>query len=403
MSRPIRTTVALGEAVDRAAVEAACAEQPTIALGGFVEARLASLAGLGRAGGDDALVVACGEDSPEVLGFIRGAVEQRPERPVVVLYEGTANGFVREAIDAGADDLIDARVGSDSDLGPQVAFALEKAIARRAGGGGPAGAGQRRGQMITVLGPKGGTGKTLTACNLAVALATEGHRVVLVDLDLQFGDVGLALGLDPERTLYDLATSGGSLDAQKLDDFLADHDSGLRVLMAPRRPDQAGSVQVDFLRGLFEALRPMTDFIVVDTPPAFTPEVIAAIDVSESLCVVAMLDALSLKNTRLALETLNLMRVPDEAVRVVLNRADTKVGVSTEDAAHLLGRRPDVLVPSHRDITRSVNEASPIVASAGNSEARGAFLALASAFAPERAEAAGGGGRRSLLRRGKGS
>jgi pilus assembly protein CpaE len=115
-----------------------------------------------------------------------------------------------------------------------------------------------------------------------------------------------------------------------------------------------------------------------------------------------MLDALSLKNTRLALETLELMRIPDGAVRVVLNRADTKVGVSTDDAAHLLGRRPDVMVPSHRDITRSVNEASPIVASNGNSDARSAFLTLAAAFAPERAGASAGG-RRSLLRFGKGS
>lgn len=396
---PIRTTVALGEAVDREALQAACDAQPTIALQAFVDARPESLAGLGPASGE-ALVVACNEDSPEVLGFIRGAVEQRPERPVVVLYQGTANGFVREAIDAGADDLIDARLGAGADVGPQVAFALEKALARRDGGGlGSA----RRGRMITVLGPKGGTGKTLTSCNLAVALAGEGHRVVLVDLDLQFGDVGLALGLDPARTIHDLAVSGGSLDERKLDDFLATHESGLRVLLAPRRPDQAGAVHVEFLRGLFEALRPMTDFVVIDTPPSFSPEVIAAIDVSESLCVVAMLDALSLKNTRLALETLELMHIPPEAIRVVLNRADTRVGVTTEDAAHLLGRRPDVLVPSHRDITRSVNEASPIVASAGNNEARSAFLALASTFAPQRATASAGAGRRSLLRRGKGS
>jgi pilus assembly protein CpaE len=386
VTRPIRTTVALGEAIDRAAVETACAEQPTIALEAFVDARPESLAGLGPSSGE-ALVVACHGEMPEVLGFIRGAVEQRPGRPVVVLYDGTANGFVREAIDAGADDLIDTRLGLGADVGPQLAFALEKALVRRAGGG-PGGADQRRGQMITVLGPKGGTGKTLTSCNLGVALAGEGHRVVLLDLDLQFGDVGLSLGLDPERTIY----------------FLVTQDSGLRVLLAPRRPDQAGAVRIEFLRELFEALRPMTDFIVVDTPPSFSPEVIAAIDFSESLCVVAMLDALSLKNTRLALETLDLMRIPPEAIRVVLNRADTRVGVSTEDAEHLLGRRPDVLVPSSRDITRSVNEASPIVASAGNNEARGAFLALASAFAP-RASAAqvGGVGRRSLLRRGRGS
>src|SRR5437899_2634297 len=83
--------------------------------------------------------------------------------------------------------------------------------------------------MIAVLGLKGGCGKTLTAVNLAAALADAGHRVTIVDLDLQFGDVGLALGLSPERTMYDLASSGGSLDAQKLEDFLVEHSSGARA------------------------------------------------------------------------------------------------------------------------------------------------------------------------------
>jgi len=158
--------------------------------------------------------------------------------------------------------------------------------------------------MICVLGLKGGGGKTLTSVNLAVALADAGHSVAIVDLDLQFGDVGLALGLEPERTIYDLVRSGGSLDAQKLEDFLTVHHSGLRALLAPARPDQAGVVTPEFLKDVYPLLRSTHEFVIVDTPPSFTPEVIGAVDESSEVCMVAMLDSLSLKNAKLGLETL---------------------------------------------------------------------------------------------------
>src|SRR5208282_3661635 len=110
----------------------------------------------------------------------------------------------------------------------------------------------KHGTMICVLGLKGGSGKTLTAVNLAVSLAALGNRVTIVDLDLQFGDVGLALGLRPEPTMYDLASSGGSLDSEKLEDFLVQHVSGARALLAPARPDQAGMITSDFLSDVYE-------------------------------------------------------------------------------------------------------------------------------------------------------
>jgi pilus assembly protein CpaE len=383
MEHQILTAVALGPAANRDVIEQACADQPSISVAGFVAAARHGSAGLADHH-HDALVVACVDESDEILSFISGAVAERPERPIVVVYEGTANGFVRKAFDAGAADLVTSTDGDASPhrLGQDIAFALQKAIARGpAGHQAPVGAPPRKlGEMVAVLGPKGGTGKTLTTCNLAAALAAADQSVIVVDLDLQFGDVGLALGLPPERTLYDLARSGGSLDAEKIEDFLTEHPSGIRALLAPRRPDHAGAVTVDFVREMFDVLREMADFVVVDTPPGFTPEVIAAIDRSSWVCMVAMLDALSLKNTKLGLETLELMGYDEGRVKVVLNRADSRVGVTAEDVAVLLGRAADVRVPSHRDITRSVNEASPIVISGHNGEARRAFEALAAAY-----------------------
>ena len=286
--------------------------------------RAVTLAEAGRAGseiqqGADLVIVGCSQSHAQALDVISAATAQRADRPVVVLYHGTPNGFLEQAFEAGADDLI-ALPQSAGQLG----FALEKALARRRG----AGASADEGAMITVLGPKGGTGKTVTSSNLAVALALAGKSAVLVDLDLQFGDVGLALGLEPKRTIYDLATSGGSLDADKIDGFLAEHPSGARALLAPLRPDQAAAVGTSFLREVFEILRSRYEFVIADTPPAFTPEVIAAVDASSQLCMVGMLDALSLKDTKIGLETLEQMGYDPTTVTLVLNRADSSVGIT---------------------------------------------------------------------------
>jgi pilus assembly protein CpaE len=113
--------------------------------------------------------------------------------------------------------------------------------------------------------------------------------------------------------------------------------------------------------------------------------------------MVGMLDALSLKNTKLGLETLELMGYGRERIRVVLNRADANVGVTVEDVTAVIGRRPDVMVPSHRDVARSVNEGSPIVSSRPRSEAARAFTALAASYLPQAPEHRG---RRLLRRRG---
>jgi pilus assembly protein CpaE len=260
----------------------------------------------------------------------------------------------------------------------EVLFALQKALARKAGGAD--GVGYSRAPLVCVLGPKGGTGKTLTSTSLSVALAEYGKSVALVDLDLQFGDVGLTMGLTPEQTIFDLVRTGGSLDEEKLDGFLMQHSSGVKVLIAPSRPDHAAVVSVDFLRDVYSTLRTMFDFVVVDTPPGFTPEVIATIDNATGVIMVGMLDALSLKNTKLGLETLDLMGFPADNVKLVLNRARSRVGISDEEVVAIMGREPDIFVPSDRDIPRAVNEGKPIIVAKPQAEASVAFRQLAASY-----------------------
>ena len=372
MSQPIRTLVAVDEGVDRDALQTMLPIDPEIQIVGVVDGLEDSWTTLQETP-TDLLVVACPGSSDRALFLVDGAVKQRPERPVVVFSEGSANGFVQRAFEAGADDFLTLPQSPED-----VLFALRKAVARRHGAS--AASGVALSPMICVLGPKGGTGKTLTSCNLAVSLAQSGHKVAVVDLDLQFGDVGLALGLAPERTLHELAKSGGSLDDEKLDGDLATHSSGARALIAPTRPDHAGVVTTEFLREVYATLRSSHEYVIVDTPPGFTPEVIASIDSSSHVCMVGMLDSLSLKNTKLGFETLELMGYDPERTRLVLNRADSRVGITHDDVESIIGRKPDVFVPSDRDIPRSVNQGTPIVVAKSRSDAAKAFRSLAALY-----------------------
>jgi pilus assembly protein CpaE len=391
MTGPFKTLVAVDVDVDVEAVNSILPTDDGVQIVGVVEGLDESWKTLQETP-TDLLVIACAGYSDRVLFLVEGAVRDNPDRPVVVLCTAPQNGFVRRVFEAGADDFVTL-----SDRPEHVAFALQKAIARKQGAA--LATGVALAPMICILGPKGGTGKTVTACNLAVSLAMAGQRPVIVDLDLQFGDVGLSLGLEPDKTVYDLAKSGGSLDAEKIDAFLATHHSGVRALLAPTRPDQASVVSVELLREVYAILRSTYDFVIVDTPPGFTAEVIASIDSSSHVCVVGTLDSLSLKNTKLGLETLELMGYRGERIRLVLNRAGTRVGISSDDVAAVMGRAPDIFIPSDRDIPRSVNEGDPIVLSKERSEAARAFQQLAESYRGRPQEAKKNGHRRLLLGR----
>lgn len=393
-----RFLVLLGDGVDGAAIRAALPPTAPVQTSPLREAALRMPVLLEEAAPDVVLVAS--DDLNSMLGVIRDLASREPDVPIAVLYGGNPdNGFVGTAFEAGAEDVI---------VLPQppreLSFAIEKAIARRRGPHQGALA-----PMIAVLGPKGGTGKTLTACNLAVALASLGQRPVVVDIDLQFGDVGLALGLRPDKTIYDLAVAPGDLDGDKVDSFLTAHPSGARALLAPTRPDQAAAVAISFLRKVFELLRGRYDFVIVDTPPAFSPEVITAVDSASHLCLVGMLDVLSLKDTKIGVETLARMGYDPSELTVVLNRADTSVGIAQGDVEQLLGRAPDVLIPSDRAIPKAITAGRTIIEAEPKSGAARGFSDLAEEYLKEAeaaraaaastTEQAGSTGRRFALRR----
>src|SRR4051812_2517137 len=244
MTDTIRTLVVLAEHADRQLVESALEHEPTLEVVGYADYLEDWRRFLEQPG--DLVAIACYGADDGVAAMVDHAVKHRPDRPVVVLSEASPNGFLRQAFEAGAGGVITFPQSPE-----QVAFTLQKVIARRKGLALP---GRAAAPLIAILGPKGGTGKTLIATNLAVALAQRDANVVLIDLDLQFGDIGLAMGLSPERTMYDLMKAGAPFDHEKLDRHLIRHSSGVKVLIAPTRPDQASAVSIDFLREVYASL-----------------------------------------------------------------------------------------------------------------------------------------------------
>jgi pilus assembly protein CpaE len=364
-SRPVKALLAVEPGVDVENVQDSLPADDEFNVVAVVSGAEDALQWL-RNGIADLLLVACAGYSDRALLLLDAVSRQNPDLNVMVLGHGSPNGFLRRAFEAGADDIVMLPATPD-----QVRFEVHKLLARKQGATTPESIEGSR--LVCVLGPKGGTGKTLTSTNLSVCLAQRGERVALIDLDLQFGDVALCLGLPPERTVYDLAQSPGALDFDKLEAFLGVHSSGVHTLIAPRRPDQASAVGAELLREIYGILRANFDWVIVDTPPGFTAEVITSIDNSTEIVMVGMLDSLSLKNTKLGLETLELMKYDPDRIFLLLNRAHSRVGISQSDVEAVLGRTPDVFIPSDREIPRTVNEGIPIVVARPQSEPAEAF------------------------------
>jgi pilus assembly protein CpaE len=263
------------------------------------------------------------------------------------------------------------------------------------------------GKIVTVFSPKGGVGKTTIAVNFALALAASGEkRVCLVDLDLGFGDVAITLQIFPARTLADAAHLQQGLDAETLETLLTPHRDNLSALVAPVQPDAKDAIPASLVGRILHLLRSKFDYVVVDTAPAFDEHVLQALDETDEMLLVTSLDVPTLKNVKIALETLDLLNFPRDRRHLILNRADDKVGLSPEKVESTLGMEISTSVPSSPQVASATNAGEPIVSSHPRHPASQALIALAQELtgnvAAPRAEGrhnAVPSGRRGLLRR----
>ena len=254
-----------------------------------------------------------------------------------------------------------------------VTSAAAEAIARESG---------EAAAVTAVFSPKGGVGRTTISVNLAVAAAQAGKKVALVDASFQFGDVGVLLNLNPRnKSIADLAgeLQGGG-EVESLDTFMITHSSGVRVLLAPPTPEQAELIGPAAVKKVLVALRNDYDLVVVDCPSSFNESTLAVLDEADLILTLLTLEITSVKNMRLFLEVCEQLGYGPDKIRLVLNRADSTLGIRVADVEHSIGRKVDhTIVSDGRSVVYALNRGVPFFLSNREAQVSQDIQRLASA------------------------
>lgn len=230
------------------------------------------------------------------------------------------------------------------------------------------------GKIIAVCSAKGGIGRTTLTVNLAVALMKKNFSVAIMDGDFQFGDVNLAMDLKSSLTVKDVLEGIAMLDEHSLANYLAVHESGVRVLSAPERPEFAELISNEAVGKILDCLLIQHEYIVVDTPVGLNEQSLRFIERADQILVVANLEMAALKNTKLFLETLKLLGLQDK-VKIVINRSNMESVIKATDAAAILDENDPIYIPNDFQIcSQSINLGVPFVIKHAKSEvAKGIF------------------------------
>ncbi len=306
--------------------------------------------------------------APDAVSTVENLLLASGETAVIVLIDGVNIDMVRRLMRSGARDVLVKPVAVD-DLLSTIRTVHHSMARQRAAMEAGIETGGGAGNLIAVYSPQGGSGKSILAANLGVALAkaldasTQKGRVALVDLNLQFGDIDLMLNLSPDNTIAGLAQKGSiGLDAELIEQYLATHEeSGLRVLPAPSSPQHAESITVYTVEQILDLMRANYAWTIVDTPSQLQDTTLAALDAATTILLVATLDLLAVHKTRVALDMLRQLYAP-EKIQIVLNRANSETGITVPEVEESLGVPIRLQIPSDgRTVVPSVNEGKPFV------------------------------------------
>lgn len=329
-----------------------------------------------------------------------------PSVAVIMMSVQDEPDLLRRAMLAGAREFL-AKPFSLDDLVSAVRHVSEAAqhtkqhLVIPAAGAAPAAPGAPTGaaRVFGVFSSKGGVGRSVVATNLAVLLRQlTGKQVALVDASVHFGDIGVLMNVGKSKTLSDVAAHLQSLDRELLEDVLATHASGVRLLLAPQTPQEGEVIGAEHLRAILGVLVRMVDYVVIDTRPGFDESMLAVMDACDRLLLLLTMEMSAIKDTRQFLEISELLGYPEEKVQLVLNRANTYSGIPIADIAENLKRPLDFRIPDEpAPVLRSINEGSPLALAQPrlgfSEELRRLAYALAADDLPEPALAAKGAGR----------
>lgn len=288
-----------------------------------------------------------------------------PESAVIIMSVQGEQDYLRRAMMAGAREYI-VKPFTGDELASSIAKVYE--LERRKNesiGDKPRPTNRqartRYSQILSFFSTKGGVGKTTLATNLAVELARSSNlRVLLIDLNLQFGDVGVFLNLVPKRSISDLIQSE-SLEYNEIHPFLLTHSSGLQVLAAPTRPEYAELVTVEHIEQILRELKPHFDFIILDNGSRFEDISLLTLDLAEKIFLIVSMDIPALKNTKLSLETMSGLHYLDK-VQVVLNRSSKDMGIDLADIEKSLNFKVSYEIPSDgKTLIHALNKGVPFV------------------------------------------
>jgi pilus assembly protein CpaE len=320
--------------------------------------------------------------------------DELPTMSVVLAFARRPDANLREVVRAGAVDLVQLPIDDD-----ELRTALERGIeiARKAvpppavvPAAAPAFTAPEDGPGIvfTIASATGGCGKTFYATNLGAFLHREtGKSVCIVDIDLQFGEVSTAMRLKPKFTIYDALQRDEDEDAELLahiDEYLVVHETGVSVLAAPKDPAEADRITPPDVTRVIEALRNRFDYVIVDTPAQLSEVVLAAFDLSELLFLMATLDLPSVRNMGVFMSTLEKLKIPSENIRLVLNKAESDVGIDVGQIEKLFPNGFSSVLPYAKEVSRSINLGMPVIVSSPTAEvSRRLKLGLVELLTPE--------------------
>jgi len=299
----------------------------------------------------------------ESMEHVRNLHNQDPALVLMLVAELITADLLRGAMRSGISDIIEAPLEE-----AKIEAAFEQFghdLLKRHGAARPPAihpGRSERGSIITVSSAKGGSGKTVVATNVALLLnRLPDKKVVLVDADLQFGDVCLLLQLEPRFTMVNAAHELHQLDGEMLDSLLTEHPSGLKVLAAPLEPAFADDITTSGLMQMLDILQDTYDYVVVDTASMLDELILSLIEKSDQVLMVVDMDLPSVKNAKLALETLRLLKFSTANIQLVMNRSNSKAKLDNKEIEGALKMEIAAAIPSDAAVPNSVNEGRPIV------------------------------------------